>query len=110
MIFRSVLVKGEVGAFYRSNGEASGANLSATTANDHLSLRYSGSTSRSDNYEAAEAFKKGGKAASDMGEANPAYDTTTWTKWTGQPQSLRSRLGTVGPRDAGQPEPNKDIP
>lgn len=59
------LTTGEAGAFYRSNGEASGANLSATTANDHLSLRYSGSTSRSDNYEAAQAFKKGGKAASD---------------------------------------------
>ncbi|PZU34473.1 MAG: lytic transglycosylase, partial [Acidovorax sp.] len=27
---------------------------------------------------------------------------------TGQPQSLKSRLGTVGPRDARAPEPNKD--
>jgi len=29
---------------------------------------------------------------------------------TGQPQSLKARLGTVGPRDASQPEPNKDLP
>ena len=29
---------------------------------------------------------------------------------TGQPQSLRQRLGTVGPRDPAQPEPNRDIP
>ncbi|MFZ3141934.1 transglycosylase SLT domain-containing protein [Polaromonas sp.] len=29
---------------------------------------------------------------------------------TGQPQSLKSRLGTVGPRDAAVPEPNKDLP
>lgn len=29
---------------------------------------------------------------------------------TGQPQSLRARLGVVGPRDAGQPEPNRDLP
>ncbi|MFM2209726.1 MAG: hypothetical protein RIQ96_1369 [Pseudomonadota bacterium] len=29
---------------------------------------------------------------------------------SGQPQSLRARLGTVGPRDASQPEPNKDLP
>jgi soluble lytic murein transglycosylase len=29
---------------------------------------------------------------------------------SGQPQSLRARLGLVGPRDASQPEPNKDIP
>jgi len=29
---------------------------------------------------------------------------------TGQPQSLKSRLGTVGPRDAATPEPSKDLP
>jgi soluble lytic murein transglycosylase len=29
---------------------------------------------------------------------------------TGQPQSLRARLGTIGPRDANQPEPNRDLP
>lgn len=29
---------------------------------------------------------------------------------TGQPQSLKARLGRVGPRDASQPEPNRDLP
>ncbi len=29
---------------------------------------------------------------------------------TGQPQSLKARLGRVGPRDASQPEPYRDIP
>ncbi len=29
---------------------------------------------------------------------------------TGQPQSLKARLGTVGPRDAAQPEPDKTLP
>jgi soluble lytic murein transglycosylase len=29
---------------------------------------------------------------------------------TGQPQSLKARLGTVGPRDTGQPEPNRELP
>lgn len=29
---------------------------------------------------------------------------------SGQPQSLKSRLGTVGPRDVAQPEPYKDLP
>ena len=29
---------------------------------------------------------------------------------TGQPQSLKARLGTVGPRDMSLPEPNKDLP
>ena len=29
---------------------------------------------------------------------------------TGQPQSLKARLGTVGPRLASEPEPSKDLP
>ena len=29
---------------------------------------------------------------------------------TGQPQSLKARLGKVGPREASQPEPSRDIP
>ncbi|MES1266027.1 MAG: transglycosylase SLT domain-containing protein, partial [Variovorax sp.] len=29
---------------------------------------------------------------------------------SGQPQSLKSRLGNVGPRNAAEPEPNKDLP
>jgi soluble lytic murein transglycosylase len=29
---------------------------------------------------------------------------------TGQPQSIKARLGTVAPRDAAQAEPNREIP
>ena len=29
---------------------------------------------------------------------------------TGQPQSTKARLGTVGPRPSSEPEPNKDLP
>jgi soluble lytic murein transglycosylase len=29
---------------------------------------------------------------------------------TGQPQSLKARLGTIGSRDLAQPEPNRDLP
>lgn len=29
---------------------------------------------------------------------------------TGQPQSLKARLGTIGPRDTAQPAPNGDLP
>ncbi|WP_076999392.1 lytic transglycosylase domain-containing protein [Variovorax sp. KK3] len=29
---------------------------------------------------------------------------------TGRPQSLKDRLGSVGPRNAAEPEPNKDLP
>ena len=29
---------------------------------------------------------------------------------SGQPQSLKARLGMIGPRDARMPEVNKDLP
>lgn len=58
-----ILQTGEVGAFYRSNGDARGANASATLANDHVSINYTGSTARSNNYDAAADFKSAGLAA-----------------------------------------------
>jgi len=39
------------------------------------------------------------------------FNTTNYAAMlTGQPQSLKARLGSVGPRDAGQPEPDKTMP
>ncbi|WP_199103108.1 TonB-dependent receptor [Aquitalea sp. ASV11] len=58
-----ILQTGEVGAFYRSNGDGRGANASATLANDHVSINYTGSTARSNDYDAAADFKKSGLAA-----------------------------------------------
>jgi soluble lytic murein transglycosylase len=29
---------------------------------------------------------------------------------SGQPQSLKARLGMIGPRDTSQPEPNRELP
>jgi len=52
-----LLTKGEVGTFYRSNGNAVGANISATAANENLSVTYTGSTAQSDNYTAGDDFK-----------------------------------------------------
>ncbi|WP_198970141.1 lytic transglycosylase domain-containing protein [Xylophilus sp. ASV27] len=38
-------------------------------------------------------------------------NTTTYAAiLSGQPQSLKARLGTVGPRDAGTADPSKDLP
>ncbi len=54
---QGTLLKGEAGAFYRSNGNAQGGNLSATIASEKLSMTYSGSTAESGNYKAAEDFK-----------------------------------------------------
>ena len=51
------LKKGEAGAFYRSNGNARGANLAATYATESFNVSYAGATSQSDNYKAGGDFK-----------------------------------------------------
>jgi iron complex outermembrane receptor protein len=51
------LFKGEVGAFFRSNNNARGGNLSATYATESFNVSYSGATSTADNYNAASDFK-----------------------------------------------------
>jgi len=52
------LAKGQLGGFYRSNGNAQGGSLSATVATEALSIYYSGSNAETDNYHAARAFKR----------------------------------------------------
>ena len=59
----TIISDGEAGAFYRSNGNGNGANLSLAVANHLLSLRYSGAYGKSDNYSAARAFKAAEPAA-----------------------------------------------
>jgi iron complex outermembrane receptor protein len=51
------LFKGQLGAFYRSNGNATGGNVSATFATELINLTYSGAIAESDNYKAASDFK-----------------------------------------------------
>jgi iron complex outermembrane receptor protein len=51
------LVKGEAGAFYRSNGHARGGNVSATYATEALNVSYSGASSQAGNYTAGGNFK-----------------------------------------------------
>ena len=64
---QGTLLKGEAGAFYRSNGNVMGGNLSATIASETLSMTYSGSTTKSDNYKAGDDFKPAGLAAAGRG-------------------------------------------
>lgn len=52
-----VAFSGEAGAYYRSNGDASGANVAVTLATERFSAHYAGSTARADNYRAGEDFK-----------------------------------------------------
>jgi iron complex outermembrane recepter protein len=51
------LKQGEAGAFYRSNGDSWGGNLSGTYATDNVSLNYTGAYAQSDNYKAGDDFK-----------------------------------------------------
>jgi iron complex outermembrane receptor protein len=51
------LVQGQAGAFYRSNGDSFGGNLSGTYATDSMSLNYTGAYAQADNYKAGGDFK-----------------------------------------------------
>jgi iron complex outermembrane receptor protein len=51
------LTKGEVGAFYRSNGNAHGGNAAATYATESFNISYTGAIAKSDNYDAGGDFK-----------------------------------------------------
>ncbi len=54
---QDLLTKGEIGAFYRSNGDAFGGNVSATLATESFSANYAGAYAQADNYKAAGNFK-----------------------------------------------------
>jgi iron complex outermembrane receptor protein len=54
---QGVLVKGEAGVRYRSNGDGKSANVSATMATENFSATYSGATTQANNYKAADKFK-----------------------------------------------------
>ncbi|MBS1147110.1 MAG: TonB-dependent receptor, partial [Proteobacteria bacterium] len=73
---QGTLLKGEAGTFYRSNGNAAGANLSATAAGENLSVTYSGSTTQSDNYTAGGDFKPAGPAF--IKTTQSLFESTTW--------------------------------
>lgn len=51
------LTKGELGGYYRSNGNATGGNLTATLATESFNIHYAGSTAQSDNYRAGRDFR-----------------------------------------------------
>jgi iron complex outermembrane receptor protein len=76
------LLKGEAGAFYRSNGGAKGGNISATLATDSFSVTYAAATAGSNNYKAAGDFKTLTATSRDTGRTIPldevggsAYET-----------------------------------
>ncbi|GAV19590.1 iron complex outermembrane recepter protein [Mariprofundus micogutta] len=62
-----ILSKGEIGAFYRSNGNVQGGNVAATVASENVSLSYRGSTAKGKDYKAGGDFKPAGLAAAGRG-------------------------------------------
>ncbi len=62
------LFEGELGAFYRSNGNGMGANVSATYATEAFNISYSGASAKSDNYKAGGDYRNYSLAAA----GNPA--------------------------------------
>jgi len=55
--------QGSAETFYRSNGHARGANITATYATPSFNLTYNGSIAKSENIHAASDFKPAGNAA-----------------------------------------------
>lgn len=53
----SLLLKGQIGTFYRSNSDAHGHNLSASVATQYMNVSYAESTIDAHNYRAARSFK-----------------------------------------------------
>jgi iron complex outermembrane receptor protein len=86
-----LLKKGEVGAFYRSNGNANGGNLSATIANETYSLTYQASTATADNYNAGGDFKAAGLAAAGRGYLSADEVGSSKYKSTNQSISMAMR-------------------
>jgi iron complex outermembrane receptor protein len=54
---QSILAKGEIGGFYRSNGDARGGNVSATMASENFNISYTAATAKANNYTAGGDFK-----------------------------------------------------
>ena len=82
---QGLLTTGEVGAFYRSNGDAWGGNLSAALANESFSIAYTGSTARAENYTAGGNFKTT-TATGRVGHTLPLDEvgSTAYNTWSQQ--------------------------
>lgn len=80
---QSLLTRGSLGSFYRSNGNAIGTNLAATAATDNLSLTYTGAWAKADNFKAGDEFKSTvatGRAGHTLARdevGSTAYETRT---------------------------------
>ena len=84
------LFTGEIGGFYRSNGDAYGGNVAVTAATDSISLSYRGAHAEAHNYTAGGDFKRNtakGRATGRLGHTLP-LDEVGSTAYTTQTQTL----------------------
>jgi len=99
---QTMLSRGAIGAYARSNGRATGIHAKASLATDTLALSYSGAMASADNIHAAQAFK----SVSETGRAghvlpldevgSTAYDTRNHTlalAHRGEHMLVEARLG-----------------
>ncbi|MBW7900890.1 MAG: TonB-dependent receptor [Rhodocyclaceae bacterium] len=96
------LFAGELGAFYRSNGDAYGGNLNATLASESLSISYTGASAQADNYKAGGKFKNytatgvPGHALGRDEVGSTAYETRNHTlgvAWKGSGHLIEAKVG-----------------
>ena len=91
-----LLAKGELGSFYRSNGDAYGANVAATLASENLSLTYTGNMATANDYLAGGNFKTAtatGRPGQSLGlnkVGSTAYQT--WNQTIGLAARLDNHL------------------
>lgn len=99
---QSAITSGEVGAFYRSNNQARGANVALSHATEQFNLSYRGATSQADNYHAGADFKRydfTGRAGHVLARdevGSTAYETRNHSlalAWRSDNHLLEARLG-----------------
>lgn len=96
------LTTGQVGTYYRSNGDAAGANLRASYATETFNITYAGSIAQSDNYKAGGNFKnydatgRPGHTLARDEVGSTAYETRNHelgVAWRGSGQLVEAKLG-----------------
>ena len=83
-----LLTTGEIGGFYRSNGDVRGGNISVTGASEIFSINYQGSTVKSDNYDAGGNFKPDSMDDGTLGRSSLDGDEVGSTFYKSTNQSI----------------------
>lgn len=85
---QDTLLKGQLGAFYRSNNAAQGGNIAATIAGEDLYMRYTGSTVRAGNYKAGGNFKAPGISVNSLANVYVAGNEVASTQYQANNQAM----------------------